>query len=135
MKDFIHIYHIKNILLNEPDILINALNNKTEDFLNSYKKLELVSINKNNSGSPILVHCSAGCGRTGVFITLDFLLGVLDPRSNQANKIDVWNMSADLIFIVVNELRKQRISMVQNLTQYLTCYESMLEFFYLKENV
>lgn len=135
MRDFIHIYHIKNLLLNDPASLFNALNNKTEDFLHTYRKLGLLSVNKNNSGSPVLVHCSAGCGRTGVFITLDFLLGVLDSRSNQSNKIDVWNMSADLIFIVVNELRKQRISMVQNLTQYLTCYESMLEFFYLKEHI
>lgn len=135
MKDFIHVYHIKNLLLNDPSSLINALNNKTEDFLDTYKRLRLTSINLNKSGSPVLVHCSAGCGRTGVFITLDFLLGVLDPRSNQSNKIDVWNMSTDLIFIVVNELRKQRISMVQNMTQYLTCYESMLEYFYLKERI
>lgn len=134
MKDFINIYHIKNFLLNDPASLINALEKNIKNFLNSHQKSELAYVNKNNSGSPVLVHCSAGCGRTGVFITLDFLLGVLDSRSNRSNKIDVWNMSADLIFIVVNELRKQRISMVQNLTQYLTCYESMLEYFYLKEH-
>lgn len=82
---------------------------------------------------PLLVHCSAGCGRTGVFITLDFLLNILTYPSNCNNKIDVWKMTQDLIFITVNELRKQRISMVQNLTQYITCYEAILEYFSLKK--
>ncbi|MCG8711232.1 hypothetical protein JHU04_004634, partial [Brenneria sp. 4F2] len=41
--------------------------------------------------SPLLVHCSAGCGRTGVFITLDFILNVLMEPTNARNSIDVWN--------------------------------------------
>ena len=37
------------------------------------------------SNSPILVHCSAGCGRTGTFITVDAMLKSLERE----NKVDV----------------------------------------------
>lgn len=136
MKDFMQLHYLKNYLSRNADALMNFLNtNEGHDVTLKDFNLPRENMNAIALGSPILVHCSAGCGRTGVFITLDFLLSVLDPHAYQSNKIDVWNMSSDLIFIVVNELRKQRISMVQNMTQYLTCYESMLEYFYLKENI
>lgn len=133
MEDFLKLYRIKNWLIYNSEEFIKQLN--------SDKKQHLVYttpsgfMNPSFSDPPILVHCSAGCGRTGVFITLDFLLNVLEDETNRSNRIDVWNVSVDLIFVIVNELRKQRISMVQNLTQYLTCYESILEYFSIQENI
>lgn len=106
-----------------------------EDLVQSGCEPAKDSIGLQSASSPLLVHCSAGCGRTGVFITLDYLLNILEHPTDQSNRIDVWNMSQDLIFIVVNELRKQRISMVQNLTQYLTCYEGILEYFGLRKSM
>jgi protein tyrosine phosphatase len=68
---------------------------------------------------PVLVHCSAGCGRTGTFCTVDTVLDVL-KTGNVSEE--------DLIEKVVRELRLQRLSMVQSLRQYVLCYESVLEW-------
>lgn len=134
MKDVLQLYRMKRKLMSEPQEFIKGLENgfNYDEMMESDEHHQSLTINR-DSGShkrpPVLVHCSAGCGRTGVFITLDFLLNVLESPTDKCNRIDVWNMSQDLIFIIVNELRKQRISMVQNLTQYITCYESILEYF------
>lgn len=138
MQDILSLYTIKNMLLNKPSVILSDLRagkakeavmyavdcwpDKAENCGKSFHKQP-----------PLMVHCSAGCGRTGVYITLDFLLSILASPAESSNKIDVWNMSEDLIFIIINELRKQRISMVQNLTQYITCYESILQYFALQK--
>lgn len=54
---------------------------------------------------PILVHCSAGVGRSGTFITLDRLLQQFDKLSSDAY-LDIYG--------TVLELRKARTKMVQN---------------------
>ncbi|AAS51384.2 ACR158Wp [Eremothecium gossypii ATCC 10895] len=132
MSDFLQLYNVKNALLNDPDSFIRQQLEDRNTLIDIDEDPSL--FRRTESHSPLLVHCSAGCGRTGVFITLDFLLTVLHSPLQVYNKIDVWNMEEDLVFIVVNEFRKQRISMVQNLTQYITCYESLLDFFSLHEN-
>eukprot|EP00055_Hartaetosiga_balthica_P008299 m.30434 g.30434 ORF g.30434 m.30434 type:complete len:690 (-) comp6228_c0_seq2:2857-4926(-) len=62
---------------------------------------------------PILVHCSAGVGRTGTFITIDSVLEQLssEGRGN--------------VFGTINKLRDQRPSMVQTPMQYLFCYQAV----------
>lgn len=141
MEDVVSLCRIKNMLLHNPSVLLTDLRNgnskNTEKYSNQAWAKELLdSKDPDPLGpfrkSPVLVHCSAGCGRTGVFITLDFVLNVLTKPTNTNNSIDVWNMHHDLLFIAINELRKQRISMVQNLTQYITCYESLLNYFALQ---
>ncbi|XP_068781728.1 receptor-type tyrosine-protein phosphatase mu isoform X3 [Struthio camelus] len=64
---------------------------------------------------PVLVHCSAGIGRTGTFIALDFLL----KMAKAEGKVDV--------FRCVQRLREQRVSMVQTKEQYTFLYEVLLE--------
>ncbi|KAI6241227.1 hypothetical protein M3Y99_00346600 [Aphelenchoides fujianensis] len=68
-------------------------------------------VRSSNSHSPILVHCSAGVGRTGVYIALDQLLDKIDDESI----VDVCE--------VVSKLREQRPRMVQNAEQYNSIYE------------
>lgn len=80
-------------------------------------------IAKNNLAPNILVHCSAGCGRTGCFITLDMILDTLRHRDKEG--LDPWG-SDDLVYKLVQFQRKQRILMVQNLDQFLVCYEIIL---------
>lgn len=63
---------------------------------------------------PIIVHCSAGIGRTGAFITIDLSIKQL---RNQA-ETDIYE--------IVRELRLQRYGMVQTFDQYVFCYQSVL---------
>ncbi|KAH3678549.1 hypothetical protein WICMUC_001358 [Wickerhamomyces mucosus] len=70
-----------------------------------------------------LVHCSAGCGRTGTFCTIDSIINSI------LNSDIKFNEDQDPIFQVVKIFREQRISMVQNLRQYLFIYEFLIYFF------
>ncbi|XP_045577631.1 receptor-type tyrosine-protein phosphatase delta isoform X36 [Salmo salar] len=65
---------------------------------------------------PISVHCSAGVGRTGVFITLSIVL----ERMRYEGVVD--------IFQTVKMLRTQRPAMVQTEDQYQFCYRAGLEY-------
>ncbi|KAK5961690.1 uncharacterized protein PWA37_001063 [Arxiozyma heterogenica] len=146
--ELLKIFNLKDALISNPIECLKKIINKNQNAMNTGSDILNMKINhtidllpdslnyKNlvRSNTPLLIHCSAGCGRTGVFIVLDFLIKILDKSTNQSNKIDVWNIPNDLIFIIVNELRKQRLSMVQNLSQYITCYESLLKYFALIKN-
>ncbi|XP_034149688.1 receptor-type tyrosine-protein phosphatase S isoform X19 [Esox lucius] len=65
---------------------------------------------------PISVHCSAGVGRTGVFITLSIVL----ERMRYEGVVD--------IFQTVKMLRTQRPAMVQTEDEYQFCYQAGLEY-------
>lgn len=88
--------------------------------------LELTQITANRAGSldnPRVVHCSAGVGRTGTFITLDHLL-----RELKTGKLfHPAEETTDTIFDTVNQLREQRMMMVFNETQYQFIYEVIKE--------
>lgn len=116
---------------------------------------------------PVLVHCSAGCGRTGAFCTVDSVIGMLrrqrfhkqfgyslgsdelevegsgsrsssrgsnnrpsSPTSSPTTHDNAWleREDEDLIADAVHDFRKQRLSMVQSLRQYVLCYETVLEW-------
>ena len=51
----------------------------------------------NKGEGPILVHCSAGVGRTGTFITVDMAL----EQAEKERKVDITG--------IVNRLRKQKM--------------------------
>ena len=58
---------------------------------------------------PLLVHCSAGVGRTGTFVALDILLDALASK----RPIDVFD--------VVAGMRKKRMLMVQTEVRMCVC--------------
>lgn len=74
-----------------------------------------IRLENTNLERPIIVHCSAGVGRSGTFIALDVLLQQVE-REKQIN-----------ILKFVCKMRTQRINMVQNLEQYIFIHETLLE--------
>ncbi|XP_031423827.1 receptor-type tyrosine-protein phosphatase T isoform X9 [Clupea harengus] len=64
---------------------------------------------------PIVVHCSAGAGRTGCFIAVDIML---DMAENEG-VVDIFNC--------IRELRAQRVNMVQTEEQYVFVHDAILE--------
>eukprot|EP01127_Copromyxa_protea_P013121 TRINITY_DN3487_c0_g4_i1.p1 TRINITY_DN3487_c0_g4~~TRINITY_DN3487_c0_g4_i1.p1 ORF type:complete len:754 (-),score=114.66 TRINITY_DN3487_c0_g4_i1:342-2396(-) len=70
-----------------------------------------VDLRKGDPEDPILVHCSAGIGRTGTFLAVHIALA----RELQGEKIDIKE--------TVSRLRRQRIGMVQSAEQYMFIYK------------
>ena len=75
-----------------------------------------------DAGNPRVVHCSAGVGRTGVFIALDHLLSELKDGA-----LDDVPADSDPVAETVNELRKQRMMMVSAEVQFHFLYDFMKE--------
>ncbi|KAL3868035.1 hypothetical protein ACJMK2_040874 [Sinanodonta woodiana] len=68
-----------------------------------------------NSSGPLVVHCSAGVGRTGTFIAIDFLV-------NEAQAQGTVNVTSCLEI-----LRNQRVLMIQTLEQFIFVHEVLVE--------
>ncbi|KAL4229662.1 hypothetical protein ACF0H5_010050 [Mactra antiquata] len=75
----------------------------------------LVKAHDMKDNVPILIHCSAGIGRTGTFIALDYLV-------DQANIEDYVN-----VLQCAQNLRHQRVNMIQNQAQYEFLHDALLE--------
>ena len=65
---------------------------------------------------PVVVHCSAGIGRTGSYITISIGIDSL-LNTGRCNVIDT-----------VKRIRSQRALSVQTADQYELCYTSLLEY-------
>nr|XP_031534593.1 tyrosine-protein phosphatase non-receptor type 18 isoform X3 [Vicugna pacos] len=70
--------------------------------------------------SPLCVHCSAGCGRTGVLCTVDYVRQLLLTQMIPPNFS---------LFNVVLEIRRQRPSAVQTEEQYRFLYHTVAQMF------
>lgn len=77
---------------------------------------------KNASNNAIIVHCSAGIGRTGTFIALDWLMHEL-----QEGTFDELPDDDDPIVRCIELLRDQRPMMVQSKQQFVFIYDTLRE--------
>jgi len=90
----------------------------------------LHSVDRNNGTDynrkpPIIVHCSAGIGRTGTFCTVHSTLRKLHYHIQQSG--DSQLNVKDLIRSTVLRLRKSRFGMVQTKEQFQFCYMCLYE--------
>ncbi|MEJ1273707.1 hypothetical protein NN561_004578 [Cricetulus griseus] len=74
------------------------------------------TLNPSHAG-PIVVHCSAGVGRTGTFIVIDAMMDMIHSEQ----KVDVFEF--------VSRIRNQRPQMVQTDVQYTFIYQALLEYY------
>lgn len=149
-EDLIALCQLKNAYLEE-----SRLRLKMES--------EASDLNKDVESPWTLVHCSAGCGRTGTFCTVDSVIDLLQQQITEApssylqhstspfhsvltslsslgsqkqarpNDSDALE-SRDLIYRTVHNFRRQRLSMVQVLRQYALCYETVILWVHNKYN-
>ncbi|XP_077462842.1 receptor-type tyrosine-protein phosphatase C isoform X2 [Stigmatopora argus] len=70
---------------------------------------------KNVFSGPIVVHCSAGVGRTGTYMGIDAMMECLEAEG----KVDIYGY--------VFNLRKHRCLMVQVEAQYILIHQALLE--------
>ncbi|XP_063150106.1 tyrosine-protein phosphatase non-receptor type 18 [Candoia aspera] len=82
--------------------------------------IEQMRVKQGEDTVPICVHCSAGCGRTGVICTLEYVRQLLLKE-----RISPYFS----IFDIVLEMRKQRPAAVQTQEQYEFVYRAVTEMF------
>jgi protein tyrosine phosphatase len=84
-------------------------------YLQQMREAQAESVARGQNG-PIVVHCSAGIGRTGSLIALDVSL----RRLAQAGNIDLLS--------TVNHMRQERAGAVQTIAQYRFLYDAMRDY-------
>ncbi|ESN89984.1 hypothetical protein HELRODRAFT_104527, partial [Helobdella robusta] len=78
-------------------------------FRNKVRKLD------SSHPGPIIVHCSAGVGRSGTFIALDHLL----EQAEKEGRVDLHGLT--------HNMRANRCNMIQTVEQYIFVYEALTE--------
>ncbi|KAG5656195.1 hypothetical protein KAF25_009071 [Fusarium avenaceum] len=91
--------------------------------LDSFFELMRLSRELSAPANPRIIHCSAGVGRTGTFITLEHLMRELELGTFE--NYDEPEEGPDLVFETVDLLREQRVGMVQGRPQFLFIYQVM----------
>ncbi|XP_033736660.1 receptor-type tyrosine-protein phosphatase kappa-like [Pecten maximus] len=82
-----------------------------------------VKLTKSVLPGQMVIHCSAGIGRTGTFIALDALF----DYGKRYNRVDIPQF--------VTTMRKDRMCMIQTLEQYVALHEILAEAFDLQETL
>ncbi|KAL1270268.1 hypothetical protein QQF64_032557 [Cirrhinus molitorella] len=82
--------------------------------------MELARQKQGNQTDPVVIHCSAGCGRTGVICAVDYVNDLLLTEQVQED----FN-----ILHLVLELRRQRPSAVQTKEQYAFVFHTVAQMF------
>lgn len=80
-----------------------------------------ITYSQQESVGPMIVHCSAGCGRSGAFCAIDTVLYRLGKMKSASDH--------DILLQTISRFREQRLSMVQTLRQFVFCYEAIWWWF------
>ncbi|XP_076077504.1 uncharacterized protein LOC143047985 isoform X3 [Mytilus galloprovincialis] len=84
------------------------------NLVNFYRK---VKSSPSNGSGPMVVHCSAGVGRTGTFLALDALY----EHGNATGFVNIMEYT--------HMMRQDRMNMIQTVEQYATVYDILVEAF------
>ncbi|XP_069132606.1 tyrosine-protein phosphatase 10D-like isoform X1 [Argopecten irradians] len=104
---------VKHLLyLAWPDMGTPTTSNSMLKFVESCRKHKNPALR-----GPIVVHCSAGVGRTGTYIAVDHLIQRLNAGKQE---VDIFNM--------VLGMRNERPNMVQTEDQYIFIHECIKDF-------
>ncbi|XP_063155894.1 tyrosine-protein phosphatase non-receptor type 22 [Candoia aspera] len=103
-------FHYKNW----PDHDVPSSINSIFEFINEIRCYQA------HNDVPICVHCSAGCGRTGVICAIDYTWTLLKDSILPVN-FSIFNM--------IQEMRTQRPLLVQTQGQYKLVYDAVIELF------
>ena len=108
-------YKSKNIV----QIHLQSWNDHTAPISNYKKIIKIIEfIIQNKKNSPIVVHCSAGVGRTGTFISLFNLYYEIMQQINNKNIKEIQFSIMNL----VRKLKEMRMHLVENEDQYIFLY-------------
>jgi len=86
---------------------------------NSYSQYKTASENN----SKVLIHCSAGIGRTGTLLSILNIVADIEKKKEQEEEIS--NIS---VFSVVRKLREHRFHLVQSESQYIFIYQFLAKY-------
>uniref|UniRef100_A0A8C5LZP4 protein-tyrosine-phosphatase n=1 Tax=Leptobrachium leishanense TaxID=445787 RepID=A0A8C5LZP4_9ANUR len=106
----VHQFHYKNW----PDHDVPSSVDHILDLINDIRLVQ------EDDSPPICIHCSAGCGRTGVLCAIDYTWRLLK------DKIIPMNFS---VHGIIQEMRTQRSSFVQTKEQYELVYNAVIQLF------
>ncbi|CAF3759708.1 unnamed protein product [Rotaria sp. Silwood1] len=108
-----------NIFVVEPQKLLDLIQT-----INKHEQNQFISARKSKDPVlvPIVVHCSAGVGRTGTYIAVDTIMRSIDREQN-----NLLTMQLDVMGIVY-QLRQDRGKMVQTKDQYLLVNRCVKEY-------
>lgn len=94
---------------NWPDHGVPQSMDEVVKFFQTYRDLRAL-----NDTAPVLIHCSAGIGRTGSFALIDTILEYLEKADKKNPKINVFN--------TLKHIRSMRPGAVQTVDQYRFCF-------------
>lgn len=90
---------------------------KPQSFLDFINSIHASAPETTGRTGPIITHCSAGIGRTGVYILVETLIQLIDRQ------VPINPMA------IIQQLRSQRMGMIQTVEQLVFACEAALRYF------